>query len=458
MSLSVVILAAGQGTRMHSDRPKVLQPLAGRPLLAHVLDTARALAPHALHVVYGHGGEQVPSELHANDVTWVSQSEQLGTGHAVAQALPGIADEEQVLVLYGDVPLTAPETLLDLLAAAGSSRLALLTVELTEPTGYGRIVRGEAGTVLRIVEEKDAEASERLIREVNTGILAAPAARLRDWLGRIGNDNSQGEYYLTDIVGLAVADGLEVVARQASSETEVLGVNTRRQLARLERSYQQRLAERLLDDGVTLADPARFDLRGTLRTGRDVTIDIDAVFEGDVTLGDRVRIGPFCLLRNVQVGDDVTIHAHCVIEDAQIGHGCEIGPFARLRPQTCLAERAKIGNFVEIKKSNVGAGSKISHLSYVGDAEIGRDVNVRAGAITCNYDGHAKHLTRIEDRAFIGSDTQLVAPVTVGAGATVAAGTTVTRDVPPGSLALSRTPQREVGRWQRPGSRTKKED
>ena len=458
MPLHVVILAAGQGTRMRSDLPKVLQPLAGRPLLAHVLEVARGLDPAGIHVVYGHGGERVPQALAADDLAWVCQAEQLGTGHAVAQALPGIPDAATVLVLYGDVPLLERATLEALVAAAADDRLALLTVSLDDPTGYGRIVRDAAGPVLRIVEEKDADAATRRIAEVNTGILATTRARLHDWLGRVGNTNSQGEYYLTDVVGLAVDDGVEVTAASAPTEEEVLGVNTKAQLAHLERHLQRRLAQALMTRGVTLADPARFDQRGRVEAGRDVFLDVGVVLEGEVTLGDRVRVGPYCLLRDTVVGADSVIEAHSVVERAEIGARCSVGPFARLRPATRLADGARVGNFVETKKASIGPGSKVNHLSYVGDAEIGRDVNVGAGTITCNYDGHAKHLTRIEDGAFIGSDTQLVAPVTVGAGATVAAGTTVTRDVPPDALAVSRAPQKAVTGWKRPGRGQRKED
>ena len=453
MALNIVILAAGQGTRMRSDLPKVLQPLAGRPLLAHVLTTARALKPSAIHVIYGHGGEQVPETLASSDVHWVRQEQQLGTGHAVAQALPGMSDEDVVLVLYGDVPLTATATLAALLEQVTEACVALLTVVLDDPSGYGRIVRDDGGHVVRIVEEKDADATVRALNEINTGLLAAPVGRLRDWLERVGCDNSQGEYYLTDVIGLAVGDGCTVAARQAATAEEVLGVNTKGQLALLERHYQQGQAARLLDQGVTLADPARFDLRGEVEVGRDVFIDIGVVLEGTVVLGDRVRVGPHCVLRDAVVGAGSTIEAHSVIEAAEIGTNCSIGPFARLRPQTRLGDGAKVGNFVETKKATIGEGSKINHLSYIGDAEIGRAVNIGAGTITCNYDGHAKHLTRIGDGVFVGSDTQLVAPVTIGDGATVGAGTTVTRDVPAESLAVSRAPQRVVANWRRPGRR-----
>ncbi|NCF10571.1 MAG: UDP-N-acetylglucosamine diphosphorylase/glucosamine-1-phosphate N-acetyltransferase [Gammaproteobacteria bacterium] len=458
MTTRIVILAAGQGTRMRSDLPKVLQPLAGRPLLAHVLGAARELEPVGLHVVYGHGGEQVPEALAADDVDWVLQAEQLGTGHAVAQALPGIADSDTVLVLYGDVPLISATTLAGLLSTADGGGLALLTVQLDDPTGYGRIVRDGDGHVLRIVEEKDASDAERLLTEVNTGILAAPAAQLRGWLERVDRDNSQGEYYLTDVVGLAVADGVPVDARLAASAEEVLGVNTKAQLATLERHFQRQQAERLMSEGLTLADPARFDLRGQLQTGRDVFVDVGAVFEGAVSLGDGVRVGAYCVLRDTQVGAGSRIESHSVLEDAVVGTNCSIGPFARLRPQTVLGSGAKVGNFVETKKARIGDGSKVNHLSYVGDSEIGKGTNIGAGTITCNYDGHAKHLTRIGDDVFIGSDTQLVAPVSVGDGATVGAGTTVTRDVPAASLAVSRAPQKIVADWQRPGRRDTKGD
>ncbi len=458
MALSIVILAAGQGTRMRSDLPKVLQPLAGKPLLAHVLATAGVLEPSAIHVVYGHGGELVPQALSSTEVNWILQEEQLGTGHAVAQAIPAVADNDIVLVLYGDVPLTAAATLSTLVAQVTETQVALLTVALDDPAGYGRIVRDKDGRVMRIVEEKDANDIERALNEVNTGILAAPAGRLRGWLERIGCDNSQGEYYLTDVIGLAVADGCEVVTSQAPAAEEVLGVNTKGQLAQLERHYQQAQAARLMEQGVTLADPARFDLRGEVEVGRDVFIDVGVVLEGVVTLADGVRIGPHCVLRDAVIGAGTAIESHSIVESSEVGANCSIGPFARLRPQTRLGEGAKVGNFVETKKATIGDGSKVNHLSYVGDAEIGRSVNIGAGTITCNYDGHAKHLTRIGDGVFIGSDTQLVAPVTVGDGATVGAGTTVTRDVPAESLAVSRAPQRVVPNWRRPGPRDKKDD
>ena len=450
MKLSILILAAGQGTRMRSELPKVLHPLAGRPLLAHVLETAKSLEPHAIQVVYGHGGEQVRTALAEQPVQWIEQAEQLGTGHAVQQAMPRIADDALVLVLYGDVPLTVPHTLRTLVSRAGTDRLALLTVALDDPTGYGRIVRAADGRVVRIIEHKDATDEQRRIREINTGILAVPAAPLRRWLQALGNDNSQGEYYLTDIIEMAVADGVEVVTAAPASEAEVMGIHDKLQLAELERVYQRRQADDLMRAGATLMDPARFDLRGHLKVGADVVIDINAVFEGDVVLGDRVRIGPNAVIRDSRIDADVEVFANTVIEQAVIGAGSRIGPFARIRPETELAERVHVGNFVEIKKSGVAAGSKINHLSYVGDTTIGSGVNIGAGTITCNYDGANKHRTVIEDDVFVGSDTQLVAPVTVGKGATIGAGSTITRDVPPGELTLSRTPQTTVSGWTRP--------
>lgn len=453
MGLSIIILAAGQGKRMHSALPKVLQPLAGRPLLRHVIDTAHALEADAVHVVYGHGGERVMSAIGDDTVRWALQEQQLGTGHAVAQAMPPVPDDHLVLVLYGDVPLTRVETLRGVVDAAGDDRVALLTVELDEPVGYGRILRGDNGNVERIVEQKDASSAERAIREVNSGILAAPAGRLRGWLDRLGNDNRQGEYYLTDVIAAAVADGLPVTAVRVDEADEVLGVNDKSQLAHLERACQRRIAAQLMRDGVTLIDPARLDVRGTLRTGRDVTIDVGVIFEGEVTLGEGVRVGPYCVLRNTHVEAGTVIEPHCVIDSAEIGPHCAIGPFARIRPGTRMAERAKVGNFVEVKKALIGPGSKVSHLSYIGDAELGRDVNIGAGTITCNYDGRAKHMTRIGDGVFIGSDTQLVAPVTVGEGATIGAGSTITKDVPPGGLTLTRAPQKSLPQWVRPADR-----
>ena len=449
--LSVVILAAGKGKRMVSDLPKVLHAVGGKPLLGHVLATASGLEAAARIVVYGHGGEAVKTACASEaEVIWVEQAEQLGTGHAMAQALPLLDEAAVVLVLYGDVPLTRAETLRPLVEAARRGRLALLTVELADPVGYGRVVRDDSGQVQHIVEEKDATPAEHCLREVNTGILAAPAAKLRGWVAGLGKDNAQGEYYLTDVVALAVRDGVPVEPFTVADPAEVRGVNDRRQLAELERCYQERQAEALMRGGATLLDPARVDVRGTVTTGRDVVIDANVVFEGTVRLGDRVRIGPFCLLRDTVVGDDVEILSHCRIESAEVGAGAQIGPFARLRPGARLADGVHIGNFVEVKNSSIGPGSKANHLSYLGDAEIGARVNVGAGTITCNYDGANKHKTLIGDGAFIGSNSSLVAPVRIGQDATVGAGSSVSRDVPDGSLCLTRAPRKDVANWQRP--------
>jgi bifunctional UDP-N-acetylglucosamine pyrophosphorylase/glucosamine-1-phosphate N-acetyltransferase len=449
MSLEVIILAAGKGTRMRSSLPKVLHPIAGKPMLAHVIDTAKRLSPAAIHVVYGHGGEQVREAIDEPQINWVEQDRQLGTGHAVEQAMPAVSDESQVLVLYGDVPLIHDRTLVHLLDNVNEG-VALLTVMLENAHGYGRIVRDESGRVLAIVEQKDASPEQLAIREGNTGILACNGGRLRSWLERLDNDNAQGEFYLTDIIALAEGEGLTVSGIVAESEIEVSGVNDRVQLAGLERAYQLHCAETLMRSGTTLSDPARFDQRGSLTAGQDCSIDIDCLFEGRVELGERVRIGANCILRNVTVADDVTIEPMSVIEQATIGSHCSIGPFARIRPGTTLAEGAKVGNFVEIKKSSVGRGSKINHLSYVGDTTMGAEVNVGAGTITCNYDGANKHQTVIGDRVFIGSDSQLVAPVTIGDGATIGAGSTITRDAPQEALTLSRSGQKTLKGWQRP--------
>ncbi len=437
--LNVVILAAGKGTRMRSDLPKVLHPLAGKPMLAHVLDTARKLGAAKICVVYGHGGERVPQKLAAPDVAWALQEPQLGTGHAVLQALPHIdaVSPAPTLVLYGDVPLTRAETLQRLIACAGQNKLALLTAHLDDPKGYGRIVRSD-GKVTRIVEEKDADDAERAIREINTGILVAPGNALARWLPLLGNRNAQGEYYLTDIVAMAVAEGMEIATAEPDDNWETDGVNSKNQLARLERIHQRNIAEALLTQGVTLADPDRIDVRGQLTCGEDVFIDVNCVFEGRVELQDGVRI-----------------NAHCVIQDAVVGPHSIIGPFARLRPGTVLAEDVHIGNFVEVKNSTIAAHSKANHLAYVGDTTMGSRVNVGAGTITCNYDGANKHRTVIEDDVFIGSDTQLVAPVTVGKGATLGAGTTLTRDAPPDQLTVSRAKQVSISGWKRPVKKKK---
>lgn len=448
--MDVVILAAGKGTRMRSALPKVLQPLAGRPMLAHVIDTARALGARQLCVVHGHGGEAVVRAFDAQDLRWALQEPQLGTGHAVMQALPQLAGDGQVLVLYGDVPLIGHATLERLREAAQGDALALLTVTLDDPSGYGRIVRDAAGKVCRIVEQKDASAAELALCEVNTGILVAPLPRLRDWLGRIGNDNAQREYYLTDIVSLAVADGVAVHAVQPDAVAETLGVNNKRQLAELERLYQRTRAEALMVAGVTLIDPARIDVRGQLDCGRDVEIDINCVFEGHVALGDGVRVGAHCVLRDVSVAAGTRIAPFSHLEGSRIGEDCVIGPYARTRPGTQLGRAVHVGNFVEIKNSVIEDDSKANHLAYVGDADVGRRVNIGAGTITCNYDGANKFRSIIEDDVFIGSDSQLVAPVRVGRGATLGAGTTLTKDAPADQLTVSRARQISVPGWKRP--------
>lgn len=447
--LNVVILAAGKGTRMRSKLPKVLHPLAGQSLLAHVVQAARALNAAQLCIVVGHEAEQVRSAIATDDVVFVEQSPQLGTGHALQLAAPHLNDAYPTLVLYGDVPLTQIETLQKLVHAAGDG-MALLTVNLPDPTGYGRIVRDAAGTVLRNVEHKDASEVERQITEVNTGVLIAPTAALKTWLSQLSNNNAQGEYYLTDVIGMAVRDGLTVQTAQPEYIWETLGVNSKAQLSELETVCRARVAAQLLNDGVTLADPARIDVRGLLTCGVDVTIDVGCVFEGSVTLGDDVTIAPYCVIKNASIASGTQIAAFSHIDGATIGASAKIGPFARLRPEAKLADNTHIGNFVEIKKSTVGHGSKINHLSYIGDALIGSDVNVGAGVITCNYDGVNKFVTKIGDGAFIGSDTQLVAPVTIGASATIGAGSTITKDTPDNALTLSRVKQVSLADWQRP--------
>ncbi|WP_172202561.1 bifunctional UDP-N-acetylglucosamine diphosphorylase/glucosamine-1-phosphate N-acetyltransferase GlmU [Niveibacterium sp. COAC-50] len=453
--MHVVVLAAGQGKRMRSALPKVLQPLAGRPLLGHVLATARSLGAQKLCVVYGHGGEQVRAALDAPDLAWALQAEQLGTGHAVAQALPHLPESGPVLILYGDVPLTRRETLAELVVAAGEEGFALLTVDMADPSGYGRIVRDGEHRVVRIVEHKDASEAERTIREVNTGIICCQAQHLRGWLGKIRNDNAQGEYYLPDIIAMAVADGIEVKTSRPLAVWETLGVNDKAQLAELERLHQRNQAQALLVAGVTLIDPARIDIRGTLETGRDVEIDVNCVFEGRVALGDGVKIGANCVLKDVTVAAGAVIHPFSHLDGAEVGAKSLIGPFARLRPGTKLAEDVHIGNFTEVKNSTIAAHSKANHLAYVGDADVGSKVNIGAGTITCNYDGANKFRTVIEDEVFIGSDTQLVAPVRVGKGATLGAGTTLTKDAPAGDLTLSRAKQLTVPGWKRPVKITK---
>ncbi|KWN71400.1 bifunctional UDP-N-acetylglucosamine diphosphorylase/glucosamine-1-phosphate N-acetyltransferase GlmU [Burkholderia ubonensis] len=448
--MNIVILAAGTGKRMRSALPKVLHPLAGRPLLSHVIATARALQPSRLVVVVGHGAEQVQAAVAAPDVQFAVQAEQLGTGHAVRKALPLLDPAQPTLVLYGDVPLTRVSTLERLVAAARDGRYGILTVTLDDPTGYGRIVRDPAGFVTRIVEQKDASPEEQKIAEINTGIVVTPTAQLAMWLGALSNDNAQGEYYLTDVVELAIDAGFEVVTAQPDAEWETLGVNSKAQLAELERVHQRNLADALLVDGVTLADPARLDVRGTLRCGRDVSIDVNCVFEGNVTLADDVTIGANCVIRNASIGAGARIDAFTHIDGAELGAHTVIGPYARLRPGAQLADEAHVGNFVEVKNAVIGHGSKANHLTYIGDADIGARVNIGAGTITCNYDGANKFRTVIEDDVFVGSDTQLVAPVRVGRGVTIAAGTTIWKDVAEGMLALNDKTQTAKSGYVRP--------
>lgn len=446
MSLEVIILAAGEGKRMQSRLPKVLHPLGGEPLLSHVLRTAGTLEPARVHVVYGHGGEQVRRAFSDDSINWVLQEHQRGTGHAVQQVLPQIETDQQILVLYGDVPLV-PASSLDVLCAAGREALALLTVSLPDPSGYGRIIRDEQGRVARIVEDKDAAAAERVIKEVNTGFLSAPCRRLGDWLSRVGSDNSQGEYYLTDVVQVAVADGEVIRDVAAENAWDVAGVNKRSELALLEREYQKRRALELADRGVTVMDPWRLDQRGDVQVGRDCVFDVNVVLEGPVRIGDHVHVGANCCLSGARIGSNVVIMPNCVIEEAVVGDGARIGPFARIRPGTRIGKHAHVGNFVELKSASLGEGAKVNHLSYVGDSSVGERTNVGAGVITCNYDGVSKHKTVIGDDAFIGSNSQLVAPVRIGDGATVGAGSTITEDVPDHALAVSRSRQRNIKGW-----------
>ena len=447
-ALNIVILAAGKGTRMYSEKPKVLHALAGKPLVQHVLDCATALQPQQICVVYGHGGEAVPQALRQYPAQFVIQEPQLGTGHAVQQAMPQLASDGRTLVLYGDVPLIQHGTLLRMQQAGDG--LVLLTVDLENPAGYGRIVRNAQGDVQCIVEEKDASPEQREISEINTGILLAPTGKLREWLTNLQNDNSQGEYYLTDIVATAVQQGIAAHTVQPAHEWEIHGINSKAQLAVLERTWQQVEANRLLAHGVTLADPARIDVRGKLNCGRDVEIDVGCIFEGNVTLGDKVRVGAYSIIRNAAIASGTEIAPYSHIDSSEVGANCRIGPYARLRPGTRLADDAHIGNFVEIKNSEIGSGSKANHLSYIGDSTVGSRVNIGAGTITCNYDGANKYRTVIEDDVFIGSDAQLVAPVTVGRGATIGAGSTITKDAPAGELTLSRSKQTTINGWKRP--------
>lgn len=448
--LEVIVLAAGKGTRMYSDLPKVLHHVGGQPLLAHVLTTAHQLQADRVHVIYGHGGEQVPTVIQDDSVDWVLQTEQHGTGHAVLQAMPHVEDEAVVLVLYGDVPLIEKATLSDLVVEAAKGALALLAVNLPDPGAYGRIVRNSKGNIERIVEKKDASDAELAIREINTGFLAAPAVKMRHWLSQLSNDNAQGEYYLTDIIAMAVNEGYSVVSQNPATVTEIEGINSKIELARMERQYQSQQAEALMAQGLTLRDPARFDVRGELSIGRDVVIDINVIVEGKVELGDNVSIGPNTILRDCAIGRDTEVLANCVIEQSSVGSHCRVGPFARLRPGARVADNAHIGNFVEIKNSEIGDGSKVNHLAYVGDSKVGGKVNIGAGAITANYDGANKNQTTIKDGASIGANSVMVAPVTVGKGATLAAGTILRKDAPENELTLSAGSQRSVKSWKRP--------
>ncbi len=447
-ALNIIILAAGKGTRMYSNKPKVLHALAGKPMVQHVLDCALALEASNICVVYGHGGEIVPQAMAQYQAQFVIQEPQLGTGHAVQQAMPHLPDNTLSMVLYGDVPLIQ-QTTLQQMRAAGEG-LVFLTVNLANPTGYGRIVRDASGKVLSIIEEKDATPEQRKIQEVNTGILLAPTAMLRSWLSNLKNNNSQGEYYLTDIVAMAVAQGVAVHTAQPAHAWEVEGINSKSQLATLERTWQSVEAQRLMSQGVTLADPARIDVRGQLSCGRDVEIDVGCIFEGKVELADNVRVGAYSVIRNATIAQGTQIAAYSHIDSSLVGANCHIGPYARLRPGSQLHDDAHVGNFVEIKNSEIGKGSKANHLSYIGDSTVGSRVNIGAGTITCNYDGANKFRTIIEDDAFIGSDTQLVAPVRVGKGATIGAGSTITKDAPDGELTLSRSKQITINGWKRP--------
>lgn len=449
MAFSAVILAAGKGTRMYSNLPKVLHTLAGKPMVKHVIDTCSLLGAANLHLVYGHGGEMMQQTLAAETVNWVLQAEQLGTGHAVKQAAHAFADDEQILVVYGDVPLISEQTLGNLLAAQPQDGIGLLTVVLDNPTGYGRIVR-DNGEVVAIVEEKDATDAQKQICEINTGVMVATGKDFRRWLSALNNDNAQGEYYLTDVIAIAHQEGRHIHAVQAQSSLEVEGVNNRVQLATLERAYQLAQAEKLLVSGVMLRDPSRFDLRGSLQCGRDVEIDVNVVIEGNVTLGDRVVVGAGSILRNCEIDDDSIVRPYSIIEDATVGEKCTLGPFARLRPGAELLENAHVGNFVEVKNARIGKGSKANHLTYLGDAQIGENVNIGAGTITCNYDGANKFKTIIENDVFVGSNSALVAPVTLKQGATIGAGTTLTKDAEENQLVVTRAKARVVDGWVRP--------
>lgn len=450
MNIKSIILAAGKGTRMRSELPKVMHKVGGKPMFQHVIDTCRQISDGDIIGVVGHSAEDVINGTNDQSISWVYQNEQLGTGHAVKQAVPNINDEDIVLIAYGDVPLVRPETLVPLCESIGEYDYALLTTQLMNPFGYGRIVRDDQGSIQSIVEEKDASEQEKQINEINTGIVAAKGGHLKRWLNLLDSNNAQNEYYLTDCVAHAVAEGASITSVDCADPDEIQGVNNRQQQAMVERCFQQRKAAQLMEQGVTLLDPQRVDVRGDLTAGKDVVIDINVVFEGRVTLGDNVTIEPNCVLKNCTIASNVTIKSHSVLEDAVIGESCDVGPFARIRPGTELAANAKVGNFVEIKKSLVGEGSKISHLSYIGDTEMGREVNIGAGTITCNYDGVNKFKTIIGDQVFVGSDSQLVAPVNIAKGSTIGAGSTITRDTPEDQLTLSRSKQMSVSTWRRP--------
>lgn len=449
LQLNIVILAAGQGTRMKSSIPKVLHPLAGLPLVQHVINASKKLNPEEINVVYGHGGEQVQQQINDSDINWVLQAEQLGTGHAVDQVKDRLKDDQLVLILYGDVPLIKVETLTQLLDQAVEG-FSLLTVSLNEPQGYGRIVRNEKGLVENITEEKDASDEIKKIHEVNTGILAVKAKLLKNWLNQLDNNNAQKEYYLTDVIAMAVKDGFTIETTQPNNEYEVMGVNNRMQLAELERYYQKEQANALMQGGVTLADPSRIDIRGEVVHGNDIFIDINTVFEGNVSIGNNVSIGANCVIKDSKIANGVTILPMSILDNASIGKESKVGPFARLRPGAVLSDSTHVGNFVEIKKSFIGVGSKVNHLTYVGDSMVGKNVNIGAGTITCNYDGANKHQTVIEDNVFVGSATQLVAPVKIGKNATVGAGSTITTDVAEDELAITRVKQKNIQGWKRP--------
>lgn len=449
LHLNIIVLAAGQGTRMKSAMPKVLHPIAGLPLVQHVINTSKQLQPEIINIVYGHGGEQVQQYVTDTEINWVLQAEQLGTGHAVDQVKDQIKDEQLVLILYGDVPLINKNTL-KLLLSHASKGISLLTVELANPKGYGRIVRGNDGLVKNITEEKDATDEVKNISEVNTGILAVQANLLKGWLKQLDNSNAQNEYYLTDIIAMAVNDGFTVETCHPDNEHEVMGVNDRKQLAELERYYQQEQANKLLQGGVTLVDPSRIDIRGEISHGQDITIDVNSIFEGTVSIGNNVSIGANCVIKDSVIEDNVEILAMSILDNAHVGAGSKVGPYARLRPEARLAENTHIGNFVEIKKSFIGVGSKVNHLTYIGDSTVGSKVNIGAGTITCNYDGANKHQTIIEDNVFVGSATQLVAPVTIGKNSTIGAGSTITADVSADELVITRVKQKSIAGWKRP--------